>query len=198
MTPTNPDISSPDHPGGGAAIYLCNKTTATWTCESQGCSSIYMFKMNNLKPALRRDALSSSYIDVFGSPTATPIENASAVQEQASTHGTTYTSGQMAGVGVGIAVPLLIALSAVLWLLHAERKKTKAIGAWELQWNAQNAQYAYGSVGQKRTHRDAELAPDAERQELPGDAAEQRERIPDSQGGTNSSEFRIESSPHLN
>lgn len=155
--------------------------------------------MNNLKPALRPDALKSSYIDVFGAPTATSIANASAEKEQASIRGTTYTSGQMAGVGVGIAVPLLIALSAVLWLLRAERKKTKAIGAWELQWNAQNAQYAYGSVGQKRTHRDAELAPDNERQELPGDVAEQTERTPDSRGGTtNSSEFRIESSPHLN
>lgn len=131
--------------------------------------------MSELKVVLRPEDLSSSYSEVFGAPTATTITNASA--EQASSHDTTYTSGQMAGVGVGIAVPLLIALSAVLWLLRAERKKAKAISAWELQWNAQNAQYAYESTGQKRTEQHAELAPDAERQELPADSAERTERI---------------------
>lgn len=152
--------------------------------------------MNNLQAVLRPEALSNSYIEVFGAPTTMPTVNR--FTEEASSHGTTYSSGQMAGVGVGVAVPLLIALSVVLWLLRAEKKKTKAMASWELQWNAQNAHYAYGSEAQKRTNQHAELAPDAERQELPAGCAELTDRTADSPGGTHSSGFQIESSPHLN
>lgn len=80
--------------------------------------------MANLKPALLESEISSSYVALFGTEsTTTPTRDASASSIVCPNCAGTFSSGEMAGLGVGIAVPLFIALVALVWLLRAEKKR---------------------------------------------------------------------------
>lgn len=147
----------------------------TWTCGDRGCSEDVTFSLTNLNPVLRPAALSSSCSAVLSATATTAAGNQST--QRTTTNGTTYTSGQMAGVGIGIAVPLLIALATTVWMLRAERKKRKALVAHELQWSAHTAQYGHGSADPKRENRNVELGSDGQRHELHSELAE-LENIP--------------------
>lgn len=169
-----------DNQDGGAVIRLCENTETKgniWTCEDSGCSNPDVtFTLDNLKPSLRPEELSSSYSEVFGNQEAISTTTSSTASANANTMAacaTSLSSGQVAGVGAGIGVPLLTAFSAVLWLLFAEKKKRKALVAAEV---LSEEQYPH-SVHEARDHKpikyNAELPNDG-RQELPGELQEGR------------------------
>lgn len=167
-----------DNRDGGAVIRLCENTEIKdniWTCENNGCENPDVtFTLDNLKPTLRPEELSSSYSEIFGNQEATSTATSSTASANANTTAAcaaSLSSGQIAGVGAGIGVPLLIAFSAVLWLLFAEKKKRKALVATEVLSEEHYPHSTHESRDYKPIKFNAEL-PNYGRQELPGELQE--------------------------
>lgn len=165
-----------DNRDGGAVIRSCENTGTRdnlWTCEDNDCGNPDVtFTLDNLKPSLRPEELSSSYNEVFGTASTTTSSTASATADTTAACAASLSSGQIAGIGAGIGVPLLIAFSAVLWLLFAEKKKRKALVATEALSEEHYPHSAHESRDYKPIKCNAEL-PNAGRQEL---SAELQER----------------------
>lgn len=95
--------------------------------------------MANLKPALRQSEISSSYIALVGAESTTkPAADASASSIVCPNFAGTFSSVEMAGLGVGIAVPLFIAVVALVWLFVAEKKRGRTAAQEENEPEVEN------------------------------------------------------------
>ncbi|KAF2169784.1 hypothetical protein M409DRAFT_52285 [Zasmidium cellare ATCC 36951] len=161
--------------GGGYAIMACTNTTFTCRFNPDKCSvTSSVFTMKDMDTIVLKSDQLTSAMELAGvdtgssstdsdstSSTSVPVVTVTATGAASPDSAKGYTSGQMAGVGAGVGVPLLLAIGALSWLLILEKKKshTDQPHFHPLQspeetghtntWTAWN-QPTYGGGGQQR------------------------------------------------
>lgn len=164
-------------PEQGAPIDPCGtyESKTYWGCGKDGCDTDKRFELDEIVPTIRPTDLSSACASA-----ATSFPEASKSAGLGEDCVASFSGGQMAGVGLGIGLPLLIAFLTVLWLLLSEKKKRKGTAEREGQLNPRYAARGFESAYYKPIVWNTGNPRDSETIELCGNPSEIRNRNTDS------------------
>lgn len=181
-----------DNPDGESALTSCSKTTFTCGFNPGNCSVVAsVFSITNaggmvLKSAQLTSAMEAAGIDTV-SESAIPSSSTVAVVTMTATASVTptplvssYTAGQMVGVGAGVGIPLLLAIGILTFLLVREKKsqEVREIVPFEPEARDVNSWALWTDGTQNRRSFRQSLRPSIRRGSELGASSAAHERLP--------------------